>query len=86
VVRPYGQKGLARIADTVPEFVAAIDAALAEDAAARRARADGFLSQMSWDSTWAQMSQLVDGAVGVKRVADASHTLPGSVTPAPPPA
>ena len=30
VVRPYGQQGLARIADTVDEFVAAVDAALAE--------------------------------------------------------
>jgi UDP-galactopyranose mutase len=86
VVRPYGEKGLTRIADTVPEFVAAIEAALAEDGAARRARADAFLSQMSWDSTWARMSQLVDGAVGVKRVADASHALPGSAASAPPPA
>ena len=32
VVRPYGQQGLARIADTPAEFVEAIDAALHEDA------------------------------------------------------
>ena len=30
VVRPYGERGLARIADTPEEFVAAIAAALAE--------------------------------------------------------
>jgi UDP-galactopyranose mutase len=30
VVRPYGQQGLARIADTVDEFVAAVEAALRE--------------------------------------------------------
>jgi UDP-galactopyranose mutase len=86
VVRPYGETGLARIADTVPAFVAAIDAALAEEPAARCARADAFLSQMSWESTWARMSQLVDGAIGVKRVADAAHAHPGSSTLAPPPA
>ena len=66
VVRPYGQQGLARIADTPPEFVAAIDAALHEDAVARQVRADAFLSQISWDLTWSRMRQLVDGVVRVK--------------------
>jgi UDP-galactopyranose mutase len=63
VVRPYGEQGLARIADQVPEFVAAIEAALGEDAAARRTRADAFLCQMSWDATWTRMAQLVDGSL-----------------------
>jgi UDP-galactopyranose mutase len=67
VVRPYGQHGLARIADTVPEFVAAIDAALRDDVATRRATADAFLSRMSWDDTWARMRQLVDAVVRVKQ-------------------
>ncbi len=75
VVRPYGDQGLARIADSVPEFVAAIEAALTEDPSSRRARADAFLSQLSWDATWARMTQLIDGVVGVKRVADATHGL-----------
>ena len=69
VVRPYGQQGLARIADTPSEFVAAIDAALHEDVAARRVRADAFLSQISWDLTWSRMRQLVDGVVRVKLAA-----------------
>ena len=69
VVRPYGQQGLARIADTPAEFVAAIDAALHEDAVARRVRADAFLSQISWDLTWSRMRQLVDGVVRVKLAA-----------------
>ena len=55
VVRPYGQRGLVRIADTVPEFVAACEAALAEDPVARMRDADVFLRQTSWDGTWAQM-------------------------------
>src|SRR5204863_6724984 len=49
VVRPYGRQGLARIADTVPAFVAAVDAALLEDAADRWRAADAFLSRTSWD-------------------------------------
>jgi UDP-galactopyranose mutase len=69
VVRPYGQQGLARIADTPAEFVAAIDAALHDDVVARRVRADAFLSQISWDLTWSRMRQLVDGVVRVKLAA-----------------
>jgi UDP-galactopyranose mutase len=69
VVRPYGQQGLARIADTPAAFVQAIDAALHEDAAARQIKAAAFLSQMSWDLTWLRMRQLVDGVVRVKLAA-----------------
>ena len=55
VIRPYGQRGLVRIADTVDEFVFACEASLAEDSAARMRDADAFLRQTSWDGTWAQM-------------------------------
>ncbi|MBA3642120.1 MAG: glycosyltransferase, partial [Acidobacteria bacterium] len=60
VVRPYGQQGLVRIADTVDEFVAACEAALAEDPAARLRSHDVFLRQTSWDGTWTRMRHLVD--------------------------
>ena len=63
VVRPYGQQGLVRIADTVGEFVRACEGALAEDAAARLRDADAFLRQTSWDGTWARMRSLLDGAL-----------------------
>jgi len=69
VVRPYGQQGLARIADAPADFAAAIDAALHDDAVARQVRADAFLSQISWDLTWSRMRQLVDGVVRVKLAA-----------------
>jgi UDP-galactopyranose mutase len=59
VVRPYGSLGLARIADTATGFVAAIEAALAEDPRPRRAAADAFLRGMSWDRTWRAMEALV---------------------------
>jgi UDP-galactopyranose mutase len=63
VVRPYGQQGLARIADTVPEFVAAVEAALADDVAERLRAVDSFLTHMSWDGTWTQMKQLIQQAI-----------------------
>ena len=81
VVRPYGQQGLARIADDVPGFAAAIDAALREDAGARRDAADAFLRHMSWDDTWARMRQLVDAVVGVKQAVP-SGGRPRMVLPA----
>ncbi|HEU4630590.1 MAG TPA: glycosyltransferase [Gemmatimonadaceae bacterium] len=58
VVRTYADQGLVRIADDAAGFVAAIEAALAEPAAARMAwlaRADAFLARDSWDRTWARM-------------------------------
>ena len=63
VIRPYGDLGLARIADTPEEFVAACEAALAEDAGSRRQQADAFLSSLSWDKTQSQMADLIDAAL-----------------------
>ena len=63
VVRPYGQLGLARIADTVPAFVKACEEALTEDPVARVREADAFLRRTSWDGTWAQVRHLLDAAL-----------------------
>jgi glycosyltransferase involved in cell wall biosynthesis len=57
VVHPYGDLGLARIADTPEAFVAAVSACLAEDQADRLRRADRLLRTMSWDTTWAAMAE-----------------------------
>lgn len=62
VVRPYSVQGLARIADTPRDFVAACEAALTEPREKLIRRADQFLSRMSWDITWSQMQELVDQA------------------------
>jgi len=65
VVRTYGEWGLVRIADSVEEFVAAVEAALSEDA--NRAewirRVDGFLAENSWDHTWARMKEIIRSAI-----------------------
>jgi len=74
VVRPYGERGLVRIAETAEQFVAAIQDSLDEDAGERRKRADEFLETMSWDKTQGAMAELIDEAVGAtaKRYTSAS--------------
>jgi UDP-galactopyranose mutase len=63
VVRPYGQQGLVRIADDPASFVAACEAAMAEDASARVRQADAFLRQTSWDGTWLRIRLLVEAVL-----------------------
>ena len=63
VVRPYGQKGLVRIADDVPTFVRACTSAMAEDPVKRITQADAFLRQTSWDGTWNRIRVLVEDAL-----------------------
>ena len=74
VVRPYGMQGLARIADTVPEYVAAIDAAMTEDARERLRAVDAFLTQTSWDGTWTRMHALVH-AVAARSPSDTATVV-----------
>ena len=59
VVRPYGDLGLVRIADTPEEFVAACAAALTDNSEVRLAKADAFLADLSWDKTWTEMENLI---------------------------
>jgi glycosyltransferase involved in cell wall biosynthesis len=80
VVHPYGDLGLARIADTPEAFAEAIDRALAEDPVARLNAADTLLATMSWDTTWQGMSDHIDALCG-KDSATCSITsslVPGS--------
>ena len=63
VVRPYGEQGLARIAGSAEELVAAVEAALGEDRAALCAAADRFLAKTSWDQTFARMRQVIGEAL-----------------------
>lgn len=80
VVEPYGRENLVRIAASAPAFVAAVAAALAEDPAPRRARADAMLAQTSWDDTWSRMhacmraDQTVELASGTRTQEVASCT------------
>lgn len=67
VVRPYGEGGLAHIAETPEEFVAAVEAALREDAEERLRKADELLAQTSWDKTWSRMRALIEDVCESRR-------------------
>lgn len=69
VVRPYGERGLVRVADGVASFVAAIEAAMREDAGVRVQAVDRFLAGMSWDATWVRMDSLLADAARPAAVA-----------------
>jgi glycosyltransferase involved in cell wall biosynthesis len=64
VVRPYGDQGLVQIADRPDDFIAAVERALEPAPRGGRERVDRFLSDMSWDRTWSEMSRLIDGVTG----------------------
>jgi UDP-galactopyranose mutase len=69
VVRPYGEQGLVRIADTPEDTVAAIEETLALTPAERsawQARVDEFLEGNSWDRTWAQMDRLIAECIDMR--------------------
>jgi glycosyltransferase involved in cell wall biosynthesis len=70
VVRPYGQKGLVRIADSRDEFINAVEDLLSgkQEKSQWLARVDDFLAHMSWDETWSRMSELIESAVESRRV------------------
>jgi UDP-galactopyranose mutase len=76
VVRPYGDLKLVEIADTADEFVAAAEKLLAKtDRSEWLKRVDAFLENISWDKTWAQMSDLIDEVIEKRRPAR-STSLP----------
>jgi glycosyltransferase involved in cell wall biosynthesis len=75
VVRPYSVQGLAHIADTPEDFVAACESSLAEPTQRRLRRADAFLSRMSWDRTWLAMDELMQRAVDRAELRDSGEHL-----------
>jgi UDP-galactopyranose mutase len=63
VVRPYGERGFVKIADTADEFCRAIEHCLTPAGPAAVQQAQTLLQTMSWDRTYEQMSALVEQAV-----------------------
>jgi UDP-galactopyranose mutase len=81
VVRPYGDQGLVRIADTPREFVSAVETLLGPQPSDWRERVDQFLSKMSWDRTWSAMSLLIDQVVVRHTPSSPSGRNPSVVIP-----
>jgi UDP-galactopyranose mutase len=78
VVHPYGERGLVRIADGAPTFVAAVRAALDEAGTlaglCRRDACDAHVALTSWDQTWARMSTILQDVLARRdRKADAAE-------------
>ena len=58
VVRPYGEMKLVEITDTADEFIAAAEKILSRSNRSEwLQKVDAYLENISWDKTWAQMSQ-----------------------------
>lgn len=75
VVRPYSVQGLAHIADTPRDFVAACESCLSEPRERWLRRADAFLSRLSWDGTWAEMQAHIARAVARNQGRDSNPRL-----------
>jgi UDP-galactopyranose mutase len=70
VVRPYGELKLVEIADDPDKFVEAAEKILARSVRSEWLnKVDAFLEDISWDKTWAQMSDLIDDVIERKRPA-----------------
>lgn len=69
VIRPYGNKGLVRIAGTPDEFVKVVEEELKRDDREEwLAKVDDFLSQSSWNKTWSEMMSIIGTALaGIER-------------------
>src|ERR1051325_388398 len=73
VVRPYGELKLVEITDTPDEFIAAAERILANSKRSEwLTKVDAFLENISWDKTWAQMSNLISEVIERKRPARAT--------------
>lgn len=80
VVRPYGEMGLVKIADTPAGFVQSCEEAMQDDRQEHLRKADEFLSQNSWDKTQKQMADLINEVIDSRRAhnkleerADSAH-------------
>ena len=70
VVYPYGELGLVRIADEVDPFMRACEAAMRDEPVARKAKADAYLRNISWDRTWSKSALLLQTAVERENMAE----------------
>lgn len=64
VIRPYGNKGLVRIAGTPEEFVRVAEEELNRtDRAEWLSSVDEFLAQSSWNKTWGEMMSIIGSSL-----------------------
>jgi len=66
VIEPYESLGLVRIGRDCSDFIAQLDAALADDGSQDQER-DRFLAGNSWDATWKRMHDVLEEALFARR-------------------
>ena len=64
-MRPYGELKLVEIADTPDEFIEAAEKILSKSNRGPNGWPEStrFCENISWDKTWAQMSELIDEVI-----------------------
>lgn len=81
VVRPYGELKLVEITDKPDEFIKAAEKILSTPASSDwLTRVDAFLENISWDKTWAQMSDLIAKVTERRRPARSASLPLSSLT------
>lgn len=78
VVHPYGDMDLVSIAATPQEFITAVERTMREPGLARQRQADGWLANLSWDRTWADMERLIVELAASKRLLRQPHASPSA--------
>jgi UDP-galactopyranose mutase len=83
VIRPYGELNLVKIADSPTEFIRAAEDFMSKGGANAEwlNRVDEFLADISWDKTWAQMSDLINQTIGTKQRGNARPVPSSDVRP-----
>jgi UDP-galactopyranose mutase len=83
VIRPYGELKLVRIADSPTEFIRAAEDFMTKgrNNSGWLNRVDDFLADMSWDKTWAQMSDLINQTIDTKQRGNARPSPVADVRP-----
>lgn len=82
VVSPYGEQGLVSIADTPGDFIEAVRLAMSSHDPGHLCQVDSFLSQTSWNATWARMRELIDELVA-ERLEWPTYSLASAGCPQP---
>ena len=76
-LRHIGVLKLVEIADTGDELIHAAEKLLSmENRSEWLKKVDAFLENVSWDKTWAQMSDLIDGVIAKRRRPAKSASMP----------
>jgi len=79
VVRPYGELGLVRIADSAEDLVAAAGELMEKRDDDWLTKVDAHLKTMSWNRTWQAMNALIEEAIATRKRTGADKSVPAMI-------